>query len=113
MPGLMRMFLAETAGGANSPAGGFNLLVPMIAILVVFFWLTHRSQKKKERQREEMLDSIKVGDDVVSIGGIKGRVTKVNKDGFEVRVNAEKDIKINFSKAAIATVRGEDEDTEG
>ncbi len=98
---------------AESAAGGFNLLVPMIAILVLFFWMTHRSQKKKERQREEMLDSIKVGEDVVSIGGIHGRVTRVNDDSFEVRVNSEKDVKIKFSKAAVSTVRREGEDKEG
>ncbi len=98
------LHLCNTDAPDAPTAGGMSFIVPMIAILVIFFWLTHRSQKKKDRERREMLDSIKAGDDVMTIGGIHGRVTSVGDDTVEVRVNAEKDVKVRISKGAVNKV---------
>ena len=103
------MLYLGTTGGEEAPAGGMGFLIPMIAILILFFWLTHRSQKKKEQERQEMLDSIKVGDDIVTIGGIHGRVTRINDETLEVRINAEKDIKVKFSRASVSSVKENEE----
>ncbi len=96
------LYLTATAGEVEVGADWMRIFVPMIAIMLLFFWMTHRSQKKKDQERKEMLDGIKVGDDIVSIGGIHGRVTKVNEEDLEVRINAEKDVKIKFNKAAVS-----------
>ncbi len=109
---ITQMLVAGNAGGSDGAAGGIGFLIPMIAILAIFFWLTHRSQKKKDRERREMLDSIKVGNDILTIGGIHGRITAVSDDGFEVRVNDEKDVKIRFSRGAVNKVLTGDEQPE-
>jgi preprotein translocase YajC subunit len=49
-----------------------------------------------------------VGDDVVSIGGIRGRVTQITDDTFVIRVNDEKDIKMTFNKGAISGKVGDE-----
>ena len=97
----IHVFVAEAGGAQGS---GLELIIPMGAIIIIFFWMTHRSQKKKTQERREMLDSIKVGDDVVTIGGIHGRVTKINQETFDLRVNKEKDIKVRFNRAAVNKV---------
>jgi preprotein translocase subunit YajC len=107
----MPLLAAVESGSAGSepPAGaGLGFFIPVILIMVIFFWLTHRSQKKKEQARRDMLDSIKVGDDVVSIGGIRGRVTQITDDTFVIRVNDEKDIKMTFNKGAISGKVGDE-----
>ncbi len=109
---ITQMLVAGNTGGPEGAGGGMSFLIPMIAILALFFWLTHRSQKKKDLERREMLDSIKVGNDILTIGGIHGRVTAVSKDSFEVRVNEEKDVKIRFSKGAVNKVLTGDEEPE-
>ena len=58
--------------------------------------------KKKQKKQQEMLDSIKEGSEVITVGGIKGTVVAVLGDYVEVRV--DKGVKITFRKSAISTV---------
>jgi len=95
--------LAQNAG-PPAPQGGIEALLvqfgPIILIIIVFFWLMHRSQKKKDRARQQMLDSIQPKDKVVTIGGIHGRVLEVKEDVFVLRV--DDDVKITVSKGAVS-----------
>jgi len=106
---------AWTAVVAQQGAGGGGIEVllvqfgPIILILVVFFYLMHRSQKKRDREREQMLDAIKPKDRVVTIGGIHARVVSVRDDGFVLRVDDDKDVKITVGKHAITRKLGEGE----
>jgi len=101
------LVIAQDAGGAPpAPAGGLSdmlrLFAPMILILIVFMWMTHRSQKKKEMEREQMLASIKPRDKVVTIGGIHGRVVNVKEDVFVLRVDEDKDVRITVSRSGVS-----------
>ena len=58
--------------------------------------------KKKQKKQQEMLDSIKEGSEVITVGGIKGTVVAVLGDYVDVRV--DKGVKITFRKSAISTV---------
>ena len=110
----------QAGGGGNGGDGGgggslftqLGGLIPVLLIVIVFFWLMNRSQKKKEQQREEMLDSIQVKDDVVTIGGIHGRVVTMEDDALQLRVDKEKDVKIWVSRNGISGKRGEQEEEE-
>ncbi len=100
-------------GGARGPGGIEALLIqfgPIILILVVFFYLMHRSQKKRDRERQQMLDAIKPRDRVVTIGGVHGRVVSVRQDALVLRVDDDKDVKITVSKHAISRKLGEGEE---
>lgn len=85
-------------------------LAPFILILIAFFWFTSRSQKKREQRRQGMLESIKVKDDVMTIGGIQGRVVQVKDDAFVLRIDPEKDIKITIAKSGVSRKLGEEEE---
>ena len=110
---------AEVGGPAPAPAGGpapqanpmagIWTLLPFVLILIAFFWFTSRAQKKREQRRQEMLDSIKLKDDVMTVGGIYGRVVQIRDDGFVLRVDDEKDVKITVSKSAVSRRVGEPE----
>jgi preprotein translocase subunit YajC len=115
------LVLAAEAGGPapagggepappSSPMAGLWGLAPFVLILIAFFWFTSRSQKKRERQRREMLDGIKVKDDVMTIGGIHGRVVQVKDDAFVLRIDPEKDIKITISKSGVSRRAGDGEE---
>ena len=104
--------LAQGSDSPPPPAGMEAFLVqfgPIILIVIAFFWLMHRSQKKKDRTRQEMLDSIQPKDRVVTIGGMHGRVLEVKEDVFVLRV--DDDVKISVSRGAVSR-KAADEPTE-
>ena len=93
---------ADPGGGTPGLREALGPFIPFILILVVFFWMMSRSQKKRDRQRQEMIDSIKVKDRVVTVGGIHGRVVTVGQDTFELRVDDDKDVCITVNRTAVS-----------
>lgn len=86
------------AAGGTAPQGGVGGLasfIPIILIFVVFYFLLIRPQQKKARQQQEFLNSLKKGQEVVTNGGIHGRITGLTDtvvtleiaDGLRVKVN--------------------------
>ncbi len=109
-------FLLDTAAdGAGNAAGdaGANagLLgggmgatwIIMIVMLVAMWWFTSRSQKKKDQEAQNMRDSLQVGDEVTTIGGIIGKVVSIKEETFVLETTKEK-THIRFLKGAIRSV---------
>ena len=90
-------FLLESSGGTGW------LTIAMIGILVVFFIFMSRGQKKREKADQEMRDSIQVGDEVTTIGGIIGKVVSIKAETFVLETTKDK-TKIRFLKGAIRSV---------
>ncbi len=79
-----------------------GMILTFVIWIAVFYFLLILPNKKKQKKQQEMLDSIKEGSEVVTVGGIKGTVVTVLGEYVEVRV--DKGVKITFRKNAIATV---------
>ncbi len=113
LPLLMGM--GQPASGAGSSGGGGTQLVTMLVtfglIIVVFYFLVIRPQNKKKKDAQKMLENIKKGDRVVTIGGMHGYVESARDDAVVLKV--DDNVKIKFSKSAIATVleRGDSGDS--
>ena len=75
---------AQAAGGM--PGGDLMTFLPMIAIFVVFYFLLIRPQQKKAKEAKAMLDALQKGDEVVTAGGLLGRITKLNDQYATVEV---------------------------
>jgi preprotein translocase subunit YajC len=95
------------ANATTGTAASYTGLIIPIAFLVIFYFLAIRPQKKREKQITEMRDSLKVGDEVVTIGGMHGKVLKVKDDVVTLELGADK-IKVDFSKWAIGSVANKD-----
>ena len=95
--------LAPGCGGPNMVP---NVLVPLIIVFVIMYIFIVSPQRKRDKRRREMLDSVAKGDDVVTIGGIRGTVWQVKED--EVVVKVSDDVKMTFSRGAIARVGKEE-----
>ncbi|TFZ39535.1 preprotein translocase subunit YajC [Soehngenia longivitae] len=78
------------------------LILP-IAFLAIFYFLAIRPQKKKEKQVKEMRDSLKIGDEIITIGGLYGKVVKVKDDYVTLEVGPSK-AKMDFAKWAVGSV---------
>ncbi len=91
------------AGGEGakegSPAGGIIMIVVMA---VAMYFLMIRPQKKKQKAEQEMRDSIQIGDEITTIGGIIGRVVTVKEDSIVIETGADR-VKMRFQRWAIQT----------
>ena len=83
----------------NTMASVISFL-PYIAIIAVFYFMIIMPQKKRDKQTKEMLAALKVGDNVVTIGGILGAICTIKDDTVTLEVGADK-TKIKFERSAI------------
>ena len=68
---------AQTAGAAADPTGGFMQILPMILMFVVLWFLMIRPQMKKAKEHKALIEALQKGDEVVTQGGMVGKITKV------------------------------------
>ena len=88
----------------NSPAFSFML---MGLLIVMIYFMMIRPQRKKDKADREMREAMKVGDEAITIGGIVGRIEKINEKTVVISTTAGKN-KIEFLKTAIASVSPKD-----
>lgn len=83
---------AAAAGAAGMGMGGsiWGMLIPMVLIFVIFYFMIIRPQRKKDKQARDMINAIQVGDDVLTIGGIYGTVTRIKDDTFIIESTPDK-----------------------
>ena len=80
------------AGGAGSMSTSGSLvgsLLPFLLIIVIFYLFLIRPQNKKQKETQKMLDALKKGDKVITIGGIHGTVSSVKENTVIVKVDDE------------------------
>ena len=95
--------LAQAAGAPPAGPGGFESMIPLILIFVVFYFLLIRPQQTKQKQHKAMLEVIRRGDRVVTGGGIVGTVRKVIDDK-EVQVEIADNVRVRVRRDLISTV---------
>ena len=93
---------ASPAGSGQGQADAWTSLVPLILLMVVFYFVLIRPQQKKAKQHTELLKTVKAGDKVVTSGGIIGVVLSVkDKGGVTIR---SADAKMEITRAAISEI---------
>ncbi|MGG5343167.1 preprotein translocase subunit YajC [Enterococcus sp. AZ192] len=83
--------------------GGLSFILPLILLGGMMFFMT-RSQKKQQNERQTLLDAMKVGDEVVTIGGLHGVISEFDSEKRTVLIDCE-GIVLEFDRAAIKTVK--------
>ena len=68
----------------------FSSIIPLVAIFAIFWFMIIRPQRKRDKETKEMLAALKVGDKVVTIGGILGTINAIKDDSITVEVGADK-----------------------
>ena len=96
-------YLTFLLNGDNTQPNMLPMTFIMIAMLVGMWFFTSRSQKKRDQEAQNMRDSLQVGDEVTTIGGIIGKVVSIKDETFVLETTKEK-THIRFLKAAIRSV---------
>ncbi len=99
------MFITPAlAQGAEAAApNAFVQLAPLVFIFVIFYFLLIRPQQQARKKHLEMVNSVRRGDQVVTAGGLHGKITKV-LDGDEVMVQIADDVSVKVVKSTLANV---------
>ena len=103
------LFLFTEAGGAG--AGSWITMGLLIVIMIAMFFFTSRSNKKQEREAQNMRDSLSVGDEITTIGGIIGKIVSIKEETCVIE-SAHDRTKIRILKTAVSRVDVKAEDAE-
>lgn len=91
------------AEGAEGATGGSPMsLILMVGLFAVMYFVMIRPQKKKQKEEQQMRDTIQIGDEITTIGGIMGRVVTVKEDSIVLETGADR-VKLKFQRWAIQT----------
>ncbi len=104
MISLSNLFIsnAYAEGGAPAQGGGIMEFLPLIALLVVFYFLVLRPQQKRAKEHKALMEALQKGDEVITIGGMLGKVTKVGDENVAIEI--ADNVVIQVQKAAVQNV---------
>ena len=101
---------AQAAGGAAAAPGGLESMASsfgiMILIFAVFWFLLIRPQQKRQKEHKKMIDALTVGDEVITAGGICGKIVAADENYINLQIAAvdDKPVVITFQRIAIQAV---------
>ena len=87
-----------------------NAVLPFILMAAIFYFMLWRPQKQEQKKRKEMLDSLKRGDKIITIGGMYGTLTKVSPT--KVKVRLAEGVEIEFARTAISAFQDANPDVQ-
>ncbi|HGF6561560.1 TPA: preprotein translocase subunit YajC [Providencia alcalifaciens] len=102
----MSFFISEAAASAGAPAQGspYSLIIMLVVFALIFYFMILRPQQKRAKDHRKLMESIAKGDEILTTGGLIGRVTKVSETGYvvlELSENTEVTIKRDFVAAVL------------
>jgi preprotein translocase subunit YajC len=98
-------FAQAQGGQAQSPVQSFGFFLPLILVFGIFYFLIIRPQQKQAKQRQAMIAAVKKGDQVVTTGGIYGRVVGVTDTVLTIEI--ADNCKVKIERSAIQSVKAE------
>lgn len=96
------VFLMAPQGGEG---GGLLGLLPFLAIIVIMYFLMIRPQMKKQKERQKMIDALQKGDNVVTTGGIHGKVMGFTDNDKTVILRVDEKVKLNVDRSAVGVIK--------
>lgn len=99
---LISNAFAQTAGGAGGAAGGLMSFLPIILMFAVLWFIMIRPQMKRQKEHQAKINSVKKGDQVVTGGGLLGKVVKVDDHYAEVEIS--QGVRVKVVKATIGDI---------
>ena len=93
------LFLTATSSTA---AGGGSMIIMLVAMFAIFYFMIIRPENKKKKKTEEMRNSLALGDEITTIGGIVGKIVQITEDTITFETGEDR-VRIQVTKWAIST----------
>jgi len=96
----------QPGGGGGQGSSSLMTFLPIILIFVIFYFLLIRPQQKQKKEHQNLLSNLKVGDNILTSGGIYGRITGIKDDKLTVEISDK--VRVKISRGHIAGVVKQD-----
>ncbi|MEJ2636069.1 MAG: preprotein translocase subunit YajC [Calditrichia bacterium] len=96
--------MAPSGGGAEG-GNAFLSFLPLILIIVIMYFLILRPQAKKQKERQKMLDAVQKGDEIVTAGGIHGKVVGLKNNDQVLLVKVDDNVKLEIDRTAVSSIK--------
>ncbi len=93
------LFLTATSSTA---AGGGSMIIMLVAMFAIFYFMIIRPENKKKKKTEEMRNSLSLGDEITTIGGIIGKIVQITEDTITFETGEDR-VRLQTKKWAIST----------
>lgn len=106
---ILELFIADAMAQAPAgapPGGGMANLIMLVGLVVIFYFLIWRPQAKRQKEHKTLVEGLSKGDEIVTNGGILGKVTKVDEDFISIQVAAEIEIKLQRQAVSSLVPKG-------
>ena len=90
-------------GGGGDPTQTLMGLMPLVLMFVIFYFLLIRPQQKRAKEHKAMLEALKKGDEIVTSGGLQGRITGLEDTALTIEI--AKDVRVKIDRQAVARKR--------
>lgn len=96
MNDILNFFISDAAAQAGGASGTSDLMtfLPMIGLFVVFYFLLIRPQQKRQKEHKNMVSGLAKGDEIVTMGGILGKITAVDENFITVEIAKGTEIQV-------------------
>ena len=94
----MSLFLTSTGTGS----AGFSTIIMLVAMFAIFYFLIIRPENKKKKKTEEMRNSLNLGEEITTIGGLTGKIVQITEDTITFETGEDR-VRIQVKKWAIST----------
>ena len=104
---MITSFMQSTMAAAAAPSGGAALFIqmaPLLFVFIIFYVLMIRPQQRRVKEHQATIAAVQKGDEVVTAGGVRGKVTKVGDE--EVEVEIAQGVKVRVVKSTLSHVLG-------
>ena len=96
------------AGGGQGGGSPWGTLIMFAAIFAIFYFLLIRPQRKQQQEHEEMVEALDKGDEVITVGGIRGEIIHRKEDRLVLKTSNE--TRLDLQRSKVGRRLGEDED---
>ncbi|HCO69478.1 MAG TPA: preprotein translocase subunit YajC [Mesotoga infera] len=103
--------VAAPSADAGASAGGFSGII-LVLMVAFFYFLIIMPQRKRDKQFKQMMEKLKVGDKVVTAGGIIGKITMIKPDSLRLRTGTGTELDVTRKAIAVVVNKGENEKEE-
>ncbi len=100
-----------TDGAAGGGMGSFITMGLLLVVMIAMFFFTSRSNKKQEKEAQNMRDSLQVGDEITTIGGIIGKIVSIKEETLVLETSHDR-TRIRILKTAVSRVDVKAEDAQ-
>ena len=100
---MIQIAYADTAATTTAASGGMGSTILMIVLMIpIFYFLMIRPENKRKMEAEAMLNALKVGDNITTIGGIIGDIVSIKDDSIVIETTTDR-VRVEFAKFAVST----------